>query len=428
MMRGLLFSLLALASATVAAQEVSLRHALDGKALDALATLVVRFNDEQQRLKDKFKAKVVLEDQRSVEDKRQLPHMAFLDEEDGMAFFGTRPRFRPLHLVMKDAREKFDAGRFYPQVAEAVDDLTGKVQALPMGLALPALYINRDAFRKSGLDPDKPPRTWWEVQKAAGELFDHGYKCPLTSSRFAWVHIENVSSQHGESIVSKSGKSERLTVNAMVNVKHIALLASWHKSFYFHYFGPGHEGDQKFSSGTCAMLTGESPVAAQLVRDAKFEVGVAELPHYDDVYGFKPADVLPDGAALWILADKKKEDYKAVARFMSFLLRPEVQNEWIKATAFLPMTPQAMDGLRASGVAPAILAQAEKRLSMAKVGHRAKNGFGRGRIREILAEEIAFVWQNTKPAKEALDTAVLRANSVLSSLNEPPVRTAAAKK
>lgn len=428
MMRGLLLTVLTLASGMAAAQEVTLRHALDGKALDALATLVVRFNDEQMAQKGKVKGKVLLEDLRSVEDKHRLPHMAFLDEEDGMGFFGTRPRFRPLHQVMKEAGEKFDAGRLYPQVAEAVDDLTGKVQALPMGLALPALYINRDAFRKAGLDPDKPPRTWWEVQKAAGELFDRGYKCPLTSSRFAWVHIENVSSQHGESIVSKSGKSERLTVNAMVNVKHIALLASWHKSFYFHYFGPGNEGDQKFSNGTCAMLTGESAVAAQIARDAKFDVGVAELPHYDDVYGFKPADVLPDGAALWILPDKKKEEYKVVARFMSFLLRPDVQKEWIRATAFLPMTPPAMDGLRAAGVAPAILAQAEKRLSMAKVGHRAKNGFGRGRIREILAEEIAFVWQNTKPAKEALDTAVLRANSVLSSLNEAPMHTAAAKR
>lgn len=423
MKRGLLFTVLTLACAVAAAQEVTLRHALDGKALDALATLVVRFNDEQ-----KGKAKVVLEDLRSVEDKHKVPHMAFLDEEDGMAFFDTRPRFMPLYQVMKDAREKFDAGRFYPQVADAVDDLTGRVQALPLGLGLPAFYINRDAFRKAGLDPDKPPRTWWEVQKAAGELFDHGYKCPLTSSRFAWVHIENVSSQHGEPVVTKAGKTERLTVNAMVNVKHIALLASWHKSFYFHYFGPGNEGNQKFSSGTCAMLTGESPVAAELVRDAKFDVGVAELPYYDDVYGFKPADVLPDGAALWVLAGKKKEEYKVVARFMGFLMRPEVQKEWVKTTAFLPMTPVAMDGLKASGVAPAILSQAEKRLGMAKGGIRAKNGYGRNRIREILGEEIAFVWQNTKPAKEALDTAVLRANSVLATLNASPISVAHAKK
>ena len=40
------------------------------------------------------------------------------------------------------------------------------------------------------------------------------------------------------------------------------------------------------------------------------------------------ADVLPDGASLWILAGHKKDEYKLAASFMSFLLRPEVQTEW----------------------------------------------------------------------------------------------------
>ncbi len=418
MIRATLSVFLALCSAVAGAQEVSLRHALDGRSLDALATLVVRFNDEQ-----KGKARVVLEDLKSVEDRHRLPHMAFLDADEGMAFFDTRPRFKPLVQVMKEGGEKFDASRFYPQIADAVDDLTGKIEALPLGLALPVLFYNRDAFRKAGLDPDKPPRTWWEVQKVAGDLFDADYKCPLTSSRFSWVHVENLSSQHGEPVVTKSGKTERLAINAMVNVKHLALLSSWYKSFYFHYFGPGDEGNARFASGTCMMLTGESQAYAQFVRDAKFEVGVADLPHYDDVRGARPGDVLPDGAALWVLPGKKKEEYKVIARFMTFLMRPEVQKEWVRATAFLPMMPAAMEALRAAGVSPAVLAEAEKRLAMSKQGYRSKDGAGRNRIREIINEEIAFVWQNTKPAKEALDTAVSRVNLLFA----PAVAAPAAK-
>ncbi|MDD5250436.1 MAG: extracellular solute-binding protein [Rhodocyclaceae bacterium] len=391
------------------AQEVTLRHALEGRSLDALATLVVRFNDEQ-----KGKAKVVIEDVHGVADKHRLPDMALLDAEDGMAFFGTLPRFRPLAQVMKEGGEKFDAARFYPQVADAVDDLTGKIQALPLGLALPVLFYDRDAFRKAGLDPDVPPQTWWEVQKAASALYDAGYKCPLTSSYFSWIHIENLSSQHGEPVVAKNGRAEKLVVNGMVNVKHIALLSSWYKSFYFHYFGPGNEGDAKFAAGECAMLTGESAAFAGFVGAAKFAVGVAALPHYDDVWGVKPNDVLPDGAALWILPGKKKPEYKVVARFVAFLLRPEIQKEWVRATGYLPMTPAAMESLRAAGMAPGVVAAAEKRLSSPRQGYRAKVGAGRNRIRAILDEEIAFVWQNTKPAKEALDTAVSRANLFLS--------------
>jgi sn-glycerol 3-phosphate transport system substrate-binding protein len=417
MIRAALLSGLAVFSALAGAQEVTLRHALEGRSLDALATLVVKFNDEQ---KGKVKAKVVLEDAKAVADKQRLPDMALLDSEDGMAFFGTLPRFRPLAQVMKESGEKFDPKGFYPQIADAVDDLTGKIEALPLGLGLPVLFYDRDAFRKAGLDPEQPPRTWWDVQKAAGALFDAGNRCPLTSSRFSWVHIENLSSQAGEPIAAKSGKSERMLTNGMANVKHIALLASWYKSSYFRWFGPGSEGNAKFASGECKMLTGQSSDYAGFAKAGKFDVGVAALPHYDDVWGAKPNDVLPDGAALWVLPGKKKPEYKAVARFVAFLMRPDVQKQWVAETGFLPMTPAAMESLRAAGMAPGVVAAAEKRLASSRQGNRPPAGVERNRVRAIMDEEIAFVWDNTKPAKQALDDGVSRANSFLSSAVAAP--------
>jgi hypothetical protein len=42
---------------------------------------------------------------------------------------------------------------------------------------------------------------------------------------------------------------------------------------------------------------------------------------------------------------------------------------------------------------------------------RLRPGESRGRLRAILGEEVEFVWKNLKPAKEALDTAMQRANS-----------------
>ena len=86
------------------AQEITLRHELEGKALDILATQVLRFNDEQ-----KGKGKVVLQDARGLENKHALPQLALLDPDDSMEFFGTRPRFRPLHEVMREGGQKLDA-------------------------------------------------------------------------------------------------------------------------------------------------------------------------------------------------------------------------------------------------------------------------------------------------------------------------------
>jgi sn-glycerol 3-phosphate transport system substrate-binding protein len=405
--------LLAALATTAAAQEIILRHALTGAAQDALSTLVLRFNDEQ-----KGKAKVVLQDLAGVADKRQLPHLALLDEADAWTFFDTRPRFKSITDVMGAGGEKLSASSFFPQIADAVDDPRGKLQALPLALTLPVLFYNKEAFTKAGLDPASPPKTWWEVQQAAGKLFDAGFKCPLTTSRFAWVHLENVGSQHGEQAMVKTGRGERFAFNNLVAVKHLALLASWQKSYYFHYFGPGREGDAKFASGECSMLTGESGLHADLKQGLRFTVGVAELPYYEDVYGVRPANVLPDGAGLWVLAGKKKDQEKVAARFIAYLMRPDVQREWVTNTGFLPMMPAALDSMAAAGASPAIVDAARKRLSMPKqTNARMRSGLGRNRVREILAEEIEFVWKNTKPAKEALDTAMDRANR--QSLLEP---------
>lgn len=395
-------------------QEIVLRHGLSGAPLDTLATLALRFNDAEAKLK-RGAGRILLEDVHGLADKSRLPQLAFFDYDDAQAMFDTRPRFRPLHQVMAAGRQRFDIKDFYPQMSDAVDDLAGRMQALPMGMSLPVLFYNKAALSRAGMNPDAPPKTWWELQEAAGKLRDAGSKCPLTSSRFAWVHIENVAAQHGEPLVVKNGKQDQLALNNMVNVKHIALLTSWHKSFYFVYSGPGREGDSRFASGECAMLTGESALYASLKRaQPDFPLGIAVLPHYDDVYGARPTHVLPDGAALWVLAADKRPEQEVIARFIAFLLQPDNQREWVRSTGFLPMTPSAVQALREGGADPSLLARAEARLSMVKRdAARTKNGLGRDRIRNILNEEIEFVWGNRKPAKEALDTAVLRAGPEL---------------
>jgi sn-glycerol 3-phosphate transport system substrate-binding protein len=242
------------------------------------------------------------------------------------------------------------------------------------------------------------------------------------------VHSENISSQASEPIVGKAGKVDKVLVNGMVNVKHLALLASWQKSRYFHYSGPGREGNRRFLSGECAMLTGESSLYAE-ARRAGIDVGIAPLPHYDDVYAAKPADVLPDGAGLWILAGHNKDEYKLVARFVSFLLRPEVQKEWVQATSYLPMTPGAVAALRDSGIPQHLLDATQKRLSVSKKGStRVKHGPIRDRLHEFLGEEVAFVWTTDRPAKEALDNTVRRVNEAIAVPAAPAKAVAASRK
>lgn len=397
---------LALAKSAPATQEVVLRHDLGARAEAVLATLVARFNDQQ-----KGRARVLLQDAKRVPEPGRLPQMALLDADDARSFFGTVPRFKPLYRVLGEARERIK-GRFFPLVKDAVDDPAGRLQALPLGLALPVLFWNKEAFAKVGLDPDTAPATWLELQHAAGKLFDAGYKCPLTSSRFNWVHLENISSQYGEPITVHEGRGvTKVVLNRLIDVRHLALLSSWNKSHYFRYFGPGDEADRRFLSGECAMLTGASSLYPQAAH-AGFAMGVARLPRYDDVYGATPGRLLPDGAALWVLAGQTRQQDMVVARFAMFMLRPEVQRDWVKATGFLPMTPVAIAALKADGEPPALLDAAARRLSERNpLPIEVKRGFGLTRLRQILSEEVAAVWNNSKSPMDALDAAMRRVNA-----------------
>ena len=70
-MKRFLWTLLGCSAAcSVFAQDISLRHNLDGKELDTLATLVLRFNDEM-----KGHGRVLLQDSRGLANKLVLPHL-----------------------------------------------------------------------------------------------------------------------------------------------------------------------------------------------------------------------------------------------------------------------------------------------------------------------------------------------------------------
>ena len=410
-MKKLLLLFCSLLATTAGAQEVVLRHALGGGKLDTLATIVLRFNDAQ-----KGKGKVMLQAASSDTEHQGRVHLGFLDVADSMAFFGTLPRFIPLHQMMKENGQTLTAAEFLPQVADAVDDASGRLQALPLGLSFPVLFLNRTWLAKAGKTAPIEPHSWADLQELAGDLRTSGSTCPLTSSNFSWIHVENLAAQHGQPILPtpmNKRDAAMFRVNGLVNVKHLALLATWQRSKYFVYAGAGREADARFLSGECAMLTGESSLYGEMLRRG-VDAAVVPLPTYDDMSEARASDVLPDGSALWVLAGAKKPEYQLMARFVRFLMQPDVQREWVKGTTFLPMSGASLKVLQDSNNIPASQKDALiKRLSAPKkASERLRAGTTRERVRGIFGDMVQFVWSEKFPAKQALDETSQRANAV----------------
>ncbi len=393
---------LMLLSVSGQAQEVTLRHALTGRSLDTLSSLALRFNSAQ-----KGKGKVVLQDLGTVSDRARLPHMALLNIDDSTVYFSKVTAYKPLYQVMKDSGQKFSTSGMYPQIIDAMSEKPGQLNALPLGLSLPVLYWNKELFRKAGVEPEVAPRTWHEVLEVAGKLIDARI-CPLTSSRFSWTQLENITQQQGQPTMTAGN---RVALNGLINVKHIAMLASWYRSTYFRYYGPRDEANQHFLSGECAMLISESSLHSEIKAGGRIDAGVGGLPYYDDEYGVVPGNVSPDGVGLWMLAGKAKAEYQVMAKFAAFMMQRDVQQAWVKGTGYLPMTAQSIVALRESGMSPYVVDAAVRRLSKHADKFRLKSGPLQMKVRNDIGEQMELVWRDEVSSKQALDNAMQKANS-----------------
>ena len=386
---------------------LELSHQLDEVQAERLEPFIENFNRQS---KD---ARVRLVRRADGDAPKQLN---LVTSEEHARFLANKASFKPLHQVMREAKLPFDSAKFSPELRNAVVNAKGQWFALPVAFSTPVLYFNKETFRRAGLDPEAPPRTWAETQDAAGRLVAAGSECPYTTSWPVWVLIDNISAWNGAAVSDAKG---RLAFNGLLQIKHVAMMASWHKARYFAYFGRRNEADQRFVNGECGMLTSSSALFATLPEKDKQNVGVSPLPYHDDVRG-APRNTLADGASLWVAAKLKPAENRAAARFISYVLGPEVQIELTLAGGFLPMTGVAraaassklkktdLDGLQTAyetlkgkAVAPAV------RVSQIEP------------VRRIVEDELESVWANRKPAKEALDHAVERGNAVLRGKAKP---------
>jgi sn-glycerol 3-phosphate transport system substrate-binding protein len=427
MMRRLV-SIIVLACAPALAhaqQEIRLWHAMGGALGDALETFVQRFNASQGEYQ------LVAEHKGSYEDTMIAalaaqragngPHLVQVSELGTAHLMAAKGAVRPLWQVAAgEGAARLDAKAFLPAVASYFSDETGRLVALPFNTSTPILFYNKDAFRKAKLDPESPPKTWYEMPKAMGELLEAGYECVYTTTWPSWVQLENMSTWHNQEFATRDnglgGLDAKLVFNTHLMVRHVSMLSSWARSHYFTYSGRRIEGERRFAKGECAMVTASSASYAELRRNASFDFGVAGLPYYDDIKG-APHHSLIGGAGLWVLAGKKPAEYRGVVKFLAYVADPQVQAEWHQRTGFVPVTRAAYEYTRKQGfyaVHPGYEIAIRQLLRNAPT--RESRGIRLGEfaaIRAIVEEELESVWNGTKPPKLALDRAAERGNALL---------------
>ncbi|MGA8293955.1 MAG: sn-glycerol-3-phosphate ABC transporter substrate-binding protein UgpB [Rhodoplanes sp.] len=406
------------------ATEIQLWHAMSGELGRQLERIVTNFNASQTnyRVIPVFKGSYTETVTAAIFAMRTRTHPTIVQvNEIGTAtMMAAKGAVYPTFELMQDAGEILDAHPFLPTVAGYYADLSGNLLSYPFNVSTPILYYNKTLFRNAGLNPDVPPRTWPELEKAAQRLRDAGAPCGFSSHWPSWIHVENFSALHDLPIATRAnglrGLDAELTFNSPAVIRHITALVAWQKTKIFEYGGRGIKAEPKFHSGECAMFLGSSGLVADIRQNAKFEVGYGMLPYWPDIRAL-PQNSMIGGASLWVLRGRPSAEYRGAARFFAYLSQPEVQSDWHRSTGYLPITQPAYELTRAQGFYQsnpgAVLAIKQLTLNPPTDNSKAIRLGSFILIRDVIEDEMELALSGKKSPKDALDDAVKRGNELL---------------
>ncbi|MGH8686735.1 MAG: sn-glycerol-3-phosphate ABC transporter substrate-binding protein UgpB [Burkholderiales bacterium] len=412
------------ATSAYAQTEIPWWHSMAGKLGDKVNEIATKFNASQSDYKivPVYKGQYDESLTAAIAAYRAGNPPAILQvfEVGTATMMAAKGAVKPVYQLMAEQHEKFNPKDYLGAVTSYYSDTHGHLLSMPFNSSTQVLYINKDAFKKAGLDPEKAPKTWPELEKDAEKLKAAGIPCAFTTGWQSWVQLESFSAWHNVPFATKQngfgGLGTRLEFNGPVQVMHIQNLGNMAKKGLFTYAGRKDEPTGKFMSGECAMETTSSGSYANIKANAKFEFGVAPLPYYPSVKG-APQNTIIGGATLWVMTQKDPKVYNGVAKFFTFLSSPEIQYDWHRSTGYVPITLAAYELAKKEGLYQerpgfdtAILELTHKPPTPNSRGLRLGNFV---QIRNVIDEELEAVWGGKKSAKVALGDAVKRGNELL---------------
>jgi sn-glycerol 3-phosphate transport system substrate-binding protein len=166
---------LVLASTAVQAQtEIQFWHSMGGALGDKVSELAGKFNESQKDYKvvATYKGGYPESMTAAIAAYRagNAPHILQVFEVGTATMMAAKGAIVPISKVMKDADEPFNPKAYLPTVAGYYTDTKGNMLSFPFNSSTIVFYVNKDAYKKAGLDPNKAPKTWKEFVAAADKL------------------------------------------------------------------------------------------------------------------------------------------------------------------------------------------------------------------------------------------------------------------
>ena len=423
---------LALASPAHAVTEIQWWHAMTGGNNQVVVKLANDFNASQSDYKvvPTYKGGYADTMNAGIAAFRagNAPHIMQVFEVGTATMMAARGAVKPVYQLMKETGEKFDPNAYLPAITGYYSTSKGEMLSFPFNSSSTVMWVNLDALKKANIAD--VPKTWPEVFEDARKLKAAGYTtCGFSNAWVTWVNLEQLSAWHNVPLASKAngldGFDTVLEFNGPLQVRHLEKLIELQKDKTYDYSGRTNTGEGRFTSGECPIFLTSSGFFGNVKSQAKFHWTNAPMPYYPDVKG-APQNSIIGGASLWVMGGKTPDEYKGVAKFLAFLSDPDRQVYIHKASGYLPITRAAYAKARDEGF---YKDQPYLETPLKELTNKPPTENSRGlrlgnmvQLRDVWAEEIEQALAGKKTAKEALDAAVSRGNTMLRQFERTAVR------
>lgn len=323
--------------------EIEFWHAMSGGGQESLDSIVQGFNDSQDQYVVKAEFQGTYEESltklRSVGGTKDAPAITQVFEV-GTKYMIDSGFIEPMNTFIE--KDNYDLSQLEENILNYYK-IDGKLYSMPFNSSTPVMIYNKDAFKEAGLDPDSAPETFSEVIDAAAQLkTDDMYGFSMLT--YGWFFEQLVATQGGHYVNEDNGRSGDATealFNGAEGLNVFNFLDLMNKAGTFGNFGTNWDDIRAaFSTGKVAMYMDSSAGVANAIQNSPFEVGVAYIPHADEV---ARNGVVIGGASLWMSKGIAEEEQEAAWEFMKYLTTPEVQAQWHLDTGYFAINPAAYD-------------------------------------------------------------------------------------
>lgn len=228
----------------------------------------------------------------------------------------------------------------------------GKLNSMPFNSSTAILYYNKDAFKKAGLDPEKAPVTYKDVEEMGKKIVASGAaRAAITFGWPAWM-FEQAFAYHNQLYANnengRKGRATQVLFNNAFGVEVVSRWKKWADDKLLMYGGREYAPNKAFLSGEVAMLLQSTSQVSTIEQAAKFAVGTGFLPRIE---GKPQGKSVIGGASLWVLKGKGRtpQELDAIAKFFKYIGQPEQSAKWHEDTGYFPATHAAEKLLRDQG-------------------------------------------------------------------------------